>query len=147
MEPGALVNEAFLRLIGSTPVEWTGRFQFYAYFSTTMRRIMMNHLRGQASSKRGGKGGAEPLDESIHHDTLSISRNLPAAVDLLDLDTALTRLAALSSRQAQVVEMRYFGDLTVPEISQVLGISERTVKREWHTARLFLLRTLSRSRD
>lgn len=138
LQPTALVNEAYLRLAGGRQATWEGRLQFFAYAATTMRRILVNHLRDRRAAKRGGLRVAVSLDEICE---------LPAAPaaggDLLDLDAALTRLAALDPRQARIVELRYFGGLSVEETAAALELSPRTIKREWHSARLFLRRELS----
>jgi RNA polymerase sigma factor (TIGR02999 family) len=135
-EPGALVNEAYLRLIDQRQVHWAGRGHFLAIAAQAMRRVLVDHARGHLAAKRGG--GAERV-------TLSgVAADAAAAdVDALALHTALERLAALDARQAQVVEMRYFAGLSVEEVAEVLGISPATVKREWSTARVWLARALA----
>lgn len=135
LEPGALVNEAYLRLVDQRQVQWVSRGHFMAIAAQAMRRVLVDHARGHVAAKRGG--GADRV-------TLS---GLPAGevvadVDAIALHTALERLAALDPRQAKVVELRYFAGLSVEEVGEVLAISPATVKREWSTARAWLARAL-----
>ena len=131
LDPTALVHEAYLRLINQTTTEWNDRLHFYAIASRLIRRVLVDHARERHALKRGGQ--ARPL---------SIEHHEPAArgndVDLIVLDEALEDLARLSERQSQVVELRYFGGMTVPEVASALDISERTVDREWQAARAWL---------
>lgn len=133
LQPSALVNEAFVRLIGDAPVEWTNRAHFFAYAARLMRQILIDFARAQDTGKRGQRG---------HHIPLSGIRGLASEpafpLDFIDLDAALNELAALNSRQAQVVELRYFGGLENTEIAAVLGVSEPTVTRDWRIARVWL---------
>jgi RNA polymerase sigma-70 factor (ECF subfamily) len=139
LQPTALVNEAYLRLAEGRQLSWENRLQFYAYAVTTMRRILVNYVRDRRAAKRGGLAAQVSLDQI---------RELPAlgapgpSADLLDLDRALSGLAELDPRQARIVELRYFGGLSVEETALALAISPRTVKREWFSARLYLLRAL-----
>lgn len=132
LQPSALVNEAFLRLIGDAPVEWANRAHFFA-FPRLMRQILIDFERAQDTGKRGHR--------SPHLD-LSGIRGLAAGrdrpIDFIDLEMALDELARLDPRQAQVVELRYFGGLENVEIAAVLGISEPTVVRDWRVARAWL---------
>ena len=133
LQPSALVNEAFLRLIGSAPVEWAGRYQFFAFSARLMRQILIDFARAQDTGKRGHR--------SPHVDLSELNRLAsahPSPVDFIDLDAALNELAKLNVRQAQVVELRYFGGLENAEIGLVLGISEPTVVRDWRMARAWL---------
>ena len=134
LEPTALMHEAYLRLVGRRPQTWASRAQFFAYIATTMRRLLVNHARDGKTARRGGEVVQVSFDEAVEQ---------PRGVDLLDLDEALRGLAEVDSRQCRIVELRYFGGLSVEETAQILGISARTVKREWHTARLWLLRSLN----
>jgi RNA polymerase sigma factor (TIGR02999 family) len=133
LQPSALVNEAFLRLIAGEPVEWASRAHFFAFSARLMRQILIDFARAQDTGKRGHR--------SPHLD-LSGIRELPAArsspVDFIDLDAALQELADLDPRQAQVVELRFFGGLENAEVATVLGVSEPTVVREWRVARAWL---------
>ncbi len=138
LSPTALVNEAYLRLIGRRELSWKSRTQFFAYMATTMRRLLINHARHRQALKQGGGATRVAFTEAL---------GAPAGtdggdVDLLDLDEALRGLTAIDPRQGRIVELRYFGGLTNEETARTLEISVRTVKREWHTARLWLLRAL-----
>ena len=137
LQPTALVNELFLRLVGKRTVSWQNRAQFFAFVARTMRRILVDHARSRRTAKRGSGALRISLDESIE---LPRSEEDP---DLLALDEALKGLETIDPRQSRMVEMRYFTGLSVKEIAAVEGISPSTVKREWRTARLWLLRELS----
>jgi len=138
LQPSALVNEAFLRLIGGAPVEWASRTHFFAVAARLMRQILIDFARAQDTGKRGHRSPHVDLSE-VH--------NLPtggtARVDFLDLDAALQDLSHLDSRQAQVVELRYFGGLENAEVAAVLGVSEPTVVRDWRVARAWLFSRLN----
>jgi RNA polymerase sigma factor (TIGR02999 family) len=138
LQPTALVNEAFLRLIRGEPVEWNNRTHFFAVSARVMRQILVDFARAQNSHKRGS---GQP------HLTLSgLGIAAPEApIDLIDLDTALNELAILDPRMTEVVELRYFGGLENKEIATVLGISEPTVVRLWRVARAWLYRRLRMS--
>lgn len=133
LQPSALVNEAFVRLLGTAPTEWASRDHFFAVSARLMRRILIDFARAEMTRKRGG--GAQRI-------TVSDVKHLPGEtarpIDFLDLDAALNDLAGLDARQAQVVELRYFGGLENVEIARVLGISEPTVVRDWRVARAWL---------
>ena len=136
LEPTALVNELYMKLAGKRSVSWRNRAQFFAFVAGTMRRLLVDHARGRKTAKRGGDQPVLSLDETIR---LPQKEKDP---DLLALDEALSKLSELDARQARIVEMRYFTGLEVKEIAAVEGISPTTVKREWRTARLWLLKTL-----
>jgi RNA polymerase sigma-70 factor, ECF subfamily len=150
----ALVNEAFVRLVNQQSVDWNNRAHFFALASSLMRRVLVDHARARLASKRGG--GAQvlsldeicaPRDEDEHHvPAVSEPEHLDSETDddITSIDAALQKLAALDPRQAQIVEMRYFGGLTIEETAQAAGISEATVKREWTLARAWLRRELAR---
>lgn len=136
LQSAALVNEAYLRLINQRAVDWKNRAQFFGLAAQTMRRILVDHARKKQAEKRGG-GGIR----------LSMSRELPAKerdedVELLALHEALSRLAALDRRQSQVIELRYFGGLSVRETAEVLGVSTGTVDREWSLGKAWLRREI-----
>lgn len=136
LQPTALVHEAYLRLIDQTRVTWQNRAQFYGVAATMMRRILVNHARDRATEKRGGAQCRLSLE----------SADIPVeqcATDLLDLDEALGRLAALDERKSRVVELLYFGGLEVKEVAEILQVSEKTVQRDWNMARSWLYRELS----
>lgn len=133
LQPTLLVHEAYDRLIGAA-VDWQDRLHFFAIAARVMRRIMVEHARKRAASKRGGGQGAEPLDEAI-----------PAPgqePDIEALHQALERLAAADERKAQVVELHYFGGMTYDELAQHLGISAATVDRELRFAKAWLKQRL-----
>jgi RNA polymerase sigma factor (TIGR02999 family) len=139
LQPTALVHEAYLRLLGQRGASWHDREHFLAYMASAMRRLLINHARDRAAAKRGGTATHVAFDEAFDQHP-----EVPGAaqVDLLDLDQALRDLTSIDPRQGRVVELRYFGGLTVEETARVMDVSPRTVKREWHTARLWLLRAL-----
>ena len=136
LQSTALVHEAYLRLVGRTSVHWENRVHFFAVAAQLMRRILVDHARKQNAAKRGGGYITLTLDESV-------APPRKRAVDLLALDDALTELAALDSRQSQIVELRFFGGLSIEDSSHLLGISQATVKREWATARTWLYEQMS----
>jgi RNA polymerase sigma factor (sigma-70 family) len=153
----ALVHEAFVRLVSQQSVDWRSRAHFFALASTLMRRILVDHARARLSSKRGGGTPVLSLDELTappdeadptgHAEIESISQQgneEDSDEDIAAIDAALTRLAVIDSRQVQIVQMRYFGGLTIEETAQALEISDATVKREWALARAWLKRELSR---
>ena len=133
LQPSALVNEAFLRLMGDAPVEWKDRTHFFAFSARLMRQILIDFARGQATVKRGQRSPHVELDMAVQ-----VESTKPDPVDLIDLDQALEELAKLNERQAKLVELRYFGGLENAEIAAVLGISEPTVNRDWRVARAWL---------
>jgi len=154
----ALVHEAFVRLVSQQSVDWRNRAHFFALASTVMRRILVDHARARLASKRGGGTPVlslddltAPPDESDLTGTSAIEYisdqgdESDSDEDLAAIDEALTRLAAIDNRQVQIVQMRYFGGLTIEETAQALEISDATVKREWALARAWLKRELSRS--
>jgi RNA polymerase sigma factor (TIGR02999 family) len=131
-----LVHEAYLRLVDQRQADWRNRAQFFGVAAQMMRRVLIDHARSKQAAKRGGSGIQVTLEDAT---AASEERGL----DLLDLDQALTRLAALDPQQARVVELRYFTGLGIDETAQVIGISPATVKREWVMARAWLRRELS----
>ncbi|MBS1790308.1 MAG: sigma-70 family RNA polymerase sigma factor [Acidobacteria bacterium] len=138
LQTTALVNEAYLRLIDSSRVNWQNRAHFFAISAQLMRRILVDAARQRQNLKRGG--GAQPiaLDEAAE---VSDER----AAELVALDDALKTLATLNPRQSQVVELRYFGGLSEEETAAVLNVSIRTVRRDWNLTRRWLYRELSRN--
>jgi len=131
LQPTALVHEAFLRLVSQRPVRWEGQAQFFGIAARLMRQILVNHARDRNTAKRGGRDLTLTLDASVDWAGAR-------SVDLVALDDALTALAALDPQQSRVVELRFFGGLTVEEAAAVLGVSAPTVKREWRAARAWL---------
>ncbi len=134
LQPTALVHEAWLRLVDQTQVQWQNRTHFLAVAATAMRRILVNHAKARGRLKRGGPDRNAlrvPLDQLV--DSLS-----ERSADLAALDEALSRLAELDPQQARIVELRFFGGMTVEEIARALDLSPRTVHREWAMARAWL---------
>ena len=131
----AVVHEAYLRLIGQRQVRLADRAQFFAAAATQMRRILVDHARARSAQKRGGAELRVTLDEEI---AAEITHDL----DLLALDRALDELAALDPRVARIVELRFFGGLSLDDAALAMDISRRTVAREWALARAWLLRRL-----
>jgi RNA polymerase sigma factor (TIGR02999 family) len=137
MEPTALVNEAYLRLVNQHQVNWQCRAQFFGLAAKLMRNLLVDYVRERRAAKRGG--GQYHLSLNYADQTTRQSE-----IDLIALDEALNRLSALSERQSRIVELRYFSGLTVPETAEALGISRATVEREWSAARAWLYSELSR---
>jgi RNA polymerase sigma factor (TIGR02999 family) len=136
LQPTALVHEAYLRLTKMTEVDWQNRSHFFAVSATVMRRILVDHARANRAHKRGNGWDPVSLKDAI----------LPAperSADILALDEALTQLARLDERQAKVVELRFFAGMNEEETGEILGISSRTVKRDWRIARAWLFKELS----
>lgn len=135
LQTTALVHEAYLRLIDVTRVQWKDRAHFFAVSAQMMRRVLIDAARERDALKRGG-GAVRVVFDEAHVKTPGPS------VDLLALDEALEALATFDPRKARVVELRYFGGLTVDETAAVVGVSVETVMRDWHMAKLWLLRAL-----
>jgi RNA polymerase sigma factor (TIGR02999 family) len=133
----ALVNEAYLRLIDVNRIQWQNRAHFLAFAAQTMRRILVEFARNRHRQKRGGDAIRVTLD-----DALGMAEEKQA--DLVALNDALTALASFDARMSQMVELRFFGGLSVQETADVLKVSPETVMRDWKTARVWLLRELSR---
>jgi RNA polymerase sigma factor (TIGR02999 family) len=130
LQATALVNEAFLRLAAGEKIAFTDRTHFFAVAAQIMRRLLVDHARKHTSQKRGG-GNAIPLDDMI-------AAAYQPSLEVTELGAALDRLEASEPRQAKIVEMRYFGGMSMEEIAEHLGISARTVKRDWALARATL---------
>jgi RNA polymerase sigma factor (TIGR02999 family) len=137
LQPTALVHEAWLRLMQQHGAGWQNRAQFFAIAAQAMRRILVDHARRRQAAKRGS--GEAPVDVDELADVLASP--VPDE-QLVALDAALERLSALDERQGKVVELRFFGGLSVEETGEALGLSPTTVKREWATARLWLMRAI-----
>lgn len=135
LQATALVNEAYLRLIEVNHVQWQNRAHFFAMAARLMRRILVDAARSRGYQKRGGGATMLSLDDAL------VVSNEPGD-DLVALDDALTALAAVDVRKSQVVEMRFFGGLTLEETAEALHVSRETVKRDWSMAKLWLLREL-----
>ena len=138
LQPTALVNEVYLRLMDQRKVFWQNREQFFGVAAMMMRRILVDYAKGRQAAKRGSGIPTVQLDEMIAVPELR-------GVDVVALDEALTRLADLDERQGRIVELRFFTGLSNEEIADILGISVTTIKREWRTAKLWLRRELSPS--
>jgi RNA polymerase sigma factor (TIGR02999 family) len=137
LQTSALVNEAYLRLIDASQVEWQDRAHFFAISAKVMRRILVEFARSRRSGRRGGDAIQVEFQEGF----------IPPAhksADLIALDDALTALEEIDPREAKVVELRFFGGLSVEETAEVLKVSGRTVMREWDHAKLWLLKELQR---
>lgn len=135
LQTAALVNEAYLRLVDHRGMRWQNRAHFYAVASQAMRRILVDHARSRQYLKRGGGNATVALDEAA----AVVQKQ---AADVVALDDALTDLSAIDPRKSQIVEMRYFGGMTVDETAEVLGLSPVTVMRDWSTAKAWLLRAI-----
>ena len=136
LQPTALVHEAYLKLVDATEINWQDRAHFFAVAAQTMRHILVDHARAVAADKRGGGAQKIELNEAV-----SFS-NQQEDIDLIALDEALNKLALQDAQQSRIVELRFFGGLTVEETAEVLKISPATVKREWATARAWLYRQM-----
>jgi RNA polymerase sigma factor (TIGR02999 family) len=138
LQPTALVNEVYLRLIKQTEIQWQNRAQFYGVAAQMMRRVLVDHARNRYAEKRGGEAIKVTIDESI-----DIANN--EQIDLIRLDDALSELNRLDERQSRIVELKYFGGLSVEETAELLGISTATVVREWRIAKMWLYNALKRN--
>ncbi|MBN8887506.1 MAG: sigma-70 family RNA polymerase sigma factor [Rudaea sp.] len=148
LQPTALVNEVFLRLAERRELELNDRAHFIRLAAQIMRHVLVDHARAQRALKRGGDVAVTSLDHLERGDGLPLMRDddeaegLRMEMDFLALDAALDKLAGLSERQVQVVNLRYFGGLSIEEVGETLDLSPATVKRDWTMARLFLRREL-----
>lgn len=136
LQPTAVVHEAYLKLCKQKDVDWRNRSHFFAVSANAMRNILVDHARSKAAEKRGGSLQRIEFDEGLL-DGIQNDENI------LSLDEALTKLEKLDSRQAKIVELRFFGGLTVKEIAEAMGVSKRTVELEWKMIRVWLRRELS----
>ncbi len=136
LQPTALVNEVYLRLVDAERIEWQGRAHFFGISARLMRRVLVDHARSRRTAKRGG---------GAYKTAVEVDQLAPASreVDLLALDEALEEMSRTNPDGSRIVEMRYFTGLTLEEIAEVMGVSRTTVKRKWHAARLWLLHELS----
>ncbi len=140
LQTTALIHEAYLRLINQHNVEWKDRAHFYAIAARLMRQILVDHARKRQAAKRGGSDIKVPLEEEM---VITTGRN----VDLVALDEALTRLAAIDPQQSRIVELRYFSGLSVEETAEVTGVSARTVKRDWNVAKAWLRQQMRETQE
>ena len=135
LQPTALVHEAYMRLVDQRRVVWQNRGQFFGVACQMMRRILVDRARADRMAKRSGQWARVTLNEMVR-------ATPPVDVDVLDLDAALTRLAAFDARKSQLAELRFFGGLSLEEAGEVLGISVATVERDWQAARAWLFKEL-----
>lgn len=136
LQTSALVNEAYLKLVDQKRVHWQNRAHFFGVAAQLMRRILVDHARTHARAKRGGDASVVSLDEVA---VVSQER----AAELLALDEALTGLAEIDPNKSRIVEMKFFGGLSTEEAAEVLGVSSRTIEREWRKAKAWLYRAVS----
>ena len=136
LQPTALVHEAYMRLVGQRTIGWEDRAQFFGAAATVMRRILVDHARARKAQKRGGGRAKTPLDNAV-------AAFEERAFDLVALDDALELLASIDQRKIRIVELRFFGGLTVDETAQVVGASVRSVERHWRFTRAWLVSRLS----
>jgi RNA polymerase sigma factor (TIGR02999 family) len=137
LESAALVNEAYMRLVRQEAPAWQNRAHFFGVAAQLMRHILVDHARNRLAAKRGAGAPRLALDPEL-------APAQKAGIDLVALDDALSRLTALDSQQGRLIELRFFGGLSIEETAVVLGVSPATVKREWVTARAWLRRELKR---
>jgi RNA polymerase sigma factor (TIGR02999 family) len=145
LQATALVHEAYLRLVDTTSVSWKNRPHFFGVAAHLMRQILVQYARERGAAKRGGGAQKLSLDETVsfpQQREFNIE-DLDAALNIEDLDAALNKLAELDAEQSRIVELRFFGGLTIEETAEALGVSPSTVKREWTSARAWLRRQLS----
>ena len=147
LQPTALVHEAYLRLVKTPEVTWSSRAHFFAVAAMAMRQILVNHAEARHAEKRGGKRDRVSLSEAIDVAAPATVSEPDREVTIEALHDALNRLEALDGRQARIVELRYFGGLTVAEVAHVLKVSPSTVEKDWRMARLWLLRELQSDSD
>ena len=141
LEPTALVHEAYIKIVGAGDLEWQGRAHFFALAAKAMRQVLTDHVRSKRTAKRGG-----------HMQRVSTIIAMPTptpdvGIDLEELDRVLSRLVELDPRQYSIVEMRFLGGLSIGEIAGLLGVSSRTVEREWRSARAWLRKSLDENID
>lgn len=132
LQPTALINEAYLKLIDQRDVKWQNRAHFFAIAAQAMRRILVDYARERKREKRGGAAENLPIEEAL----TIVSQE--KSIDLVALDEALKKLAKFDERQAKVVELRYFSGLSIDETAEVLGVSNVTIRRDWNMAKAWL---------
>jgi RNA polymerase sigma factor (TIGR02999 family) len=139
LQPTALVHEAYLRLIDQRQDNWASRDHFFAIAAQAMRRILVDHARGRHRQKRGGSNEDLPLEDAL------LAAADESNVDLIALDEAMKKLAKLDSQQERIVELRYFGGLSLDEAANALSISRATAARDWQVAKAWLHREMTRT--
>ena len=138
LQPTALINEAYLKLIDQRDVKWQNRAHFFAIAAQAMRRILVDYARERKREKRGGAAENLPIEEAA----FVISKE--KSIDLVALDEALNKLAKFDERQAKVVELRYFSGLSIDETAEVLNVSNVTIRRDWNMAKAWLLQEITK---
>ncbi|HXS91578.1 MAG TPA: sigma-70 family RNA polymerase sigma factor [Steroidobacteraceae bacterium] len=138
----ALVHEAFLRIVDQKQVDWESRTQFYGIASQMMRRVLVDHARRRSAAKRGDGAPHVDLDVVLQDEGAGLPPGRQAEIDFAAIDDALKRLEALDPQQGKLVELRFFGGLSIKETADVIGVSPATVKREWAIARAWLQREI-----
>jgi RNA polymerase sigma factor (TIGR02999 family) len=138
LQTTALIHDAYVRLIDQTGIQWQSRTQFFAFAAQVMRHILVDHARAKRREKRGGNAVKVPLEEAM------IATVDEQGIDLIALDEALDRLATIDEQQVRLVELRYFGGLSLEETAEALKISRATAARDWNVARAWLRRELTR---
>ncbi len=138
LQASALINEAYMRLIDQHSMNWQNRGQFFAIAAQMMRRILVDHAKGKHREKRGGS----MIKVTLGH-AMEVEAGSGRGMDLIALDQALDRLAAIDEQQSRIVELRYFSGLSIEQTAKVLGISTATVKRDWRIAKAMLRREIS----
>lgn len=145
LQPTALVNEAYLRLIDQNRTDWNSRAHFFAIAAQIIRRILVDHARARQAAKRGGQNHRIALESLGDQPAGPAARNdADAHLDLLELEQHLTELNRLNSRHHRIIELRFYGGLTIDETAEVLGVSPDTVKLDWRTARAWLRGKMNR---
>ncbi len=148
LDATGLVHEAYLRLVAQDRVRWRNRAQFFALAARMMRRVLVDHARARAAAKRGADQTAVRLSDSAIQETGGPSSKSELDLDVLSLDAALSRLKKIGPRHSELIELRYFGGLSIAEAAHVLNVSPATAKRDWTLARAWLCRELGeKSRD
>jgi RNA polymerase sigma-70 factor (ECF subfamily) len=136
LQPTALVNEAYLRLVDDSKIDWRNRAHFFGIAARAMRQILVDHARQRAAAKRGGGWQRVTLDDAV---ALTAERD----IKILALDRVLTKLGEMDERMARIVELRAFAGLSVEETAQILGVSVRTIHNDWRVAKMWLARELA----
>lgn len=142
LQTTALINEAYLRLVGQKSIEWQNRAHFFGLAANMMRRILVDYAKTKHRVKRGGADEDLPLEEALS--VMAETTDEAVKIDLIALDSALDKLAAKDERLARIVELRYFSGLTVEETAEVLKISTMTVKRDWNVAKALLYKEINK---
>jgi RNA polymerase sigma factor (TIGR02999 family) len=140
LQTSALINEAYIRLVDQQNVPWQNRAHFFAVSAQVMRHILIDHARSHCYAKRGGGARRVPLDEAV-------AINDQRAAELVALDDALNNLATLDPRKSQIIELRFFGGLSIEETAEAMKISPITVTREWRSAKAWLRREMNKDND